>query len=247
MKFRLIRRWLGAFLDLKRLLSVHQIVRYVYSYVAFKRRGGAIRLRDTYPCLSDRTHYTQFDPHYFYQAAWIARRLAETRPARHVDVASHNMILAVVSGFVPCTFIDFRPLPVELPNLDSRGGSILSLPLADRSVLSLSCLHVIEHIGLGRYGDPLDVAGDIKAARELARVLAPGGRLYLVTPIGRPRIEFNAHRVYDPEAIVAMLSELRLMSFSAVDDQHRFHMQAQPGQYRRADYACGMYEFGRVD
>jgi SAM-dependent methyltransferase len=245
MTFRFIRRWFGAFVDPRRVLSAPQIVRYACSYRAFKRLGGKARLRDTYPCLADRTRYTQFDPHYFYQAAWIARRLAEARPAHHVDVASHNMILAVVSGFVPCTFIDFRPLPVNLPNLDSQGGSILGLPLADRSVSSLSCLHVIEHIGLGRYGDPLDVAGDVKAARELARVLAPGGRLYLVTPIGRPRIEFNAHRVFAPEAVAAMMPELRLVSFSAVDDQYRFHERVQPADFRQADYACGMYEFER--
>ncbi len=227
------------------MLGAPQIVHFACGYRAFKRLGGKVRLRDTYPCLADRTRYTQFDPHYFYQAAWLARRLAETRPAHHVDVASHNMILAVVSGFVPCTFIDFRPLPVNLPNLDSQGGSILGLPLADRSIASLSCLHVIEHIGLGRYGDPLDVAGDVKAARELERVLAPGGRLYLVTPIGRPRIEFNAHRVFDPESVAPLLPELRLLSFSAVDDRHCFQAKAQPADFRQADYACGMYEFER--
>ena len=240
-----LRRWFEAFVEPRRLLNSPEIFRYLSNLRRFRKMGGRARLADTYPCLSDRSKTTPFDAHYFYQAAWIARRLAAASPAHHVDVGSHNMIVAVISGFVECTFIDYRPLAVNISNLHSRGGSILQLPLADRSVSSLSCLHVIEHIGLGRYGDPLDVHGHIAAARELARVLAPGGRLYLATPVGRARVQFDAHRVFDPEAIVVMLAELRLMSFSAVDDQHQFHLQAQPAQFRQADYACGMYEFCR--
>jgi hypothetical protein len=58
-------------------------------------------------------------------------------------------------------------------------------------------MHVIEHIGLGRYGEALDPDGDLKAIRELVRVLAAGGNLLVVVPVGRPRIQFNAHRIYD--------------------------------------------------
>ena len=42
---------------------------------------------------------------------------------------------------------------------------------------------MLEHIGLGRYGDPIDPQGTEKAATELQRVLAPGGDLYLSLPI----------------------------------------------------------------
>src|SRR5207253_10606962 len=69
---------------------------------------------------------------------------------------------------------------------------LLSLPFADRSVESLSCLHVAEHVGLGRYGDELDPEGTVKAARELQRVVAPAGRLYFALPVGRPRTEFRS-------------------------------------------------------
>jgi len=47
-------------------------------------------------------------------------------------------------------------------------------------------MNVVEHVGLGRYGEPLDPEGDIKAMRELRRVLAPGGSLLFVVPVGRP-------------------------------------------------------------
>lgn len=200
---------------------------------------------DTYPCLSDRGKTTPFDAHYFYQAAWIARRLAVASPPSHVDVGSHNMIVAVISGFIECTFIDYRPLPVLIPNLHSLSGSILQLPLEDRSVSSLSCLHVIEHIGLGRYGDPLDVNGHIAAARELERVLAPGGRLYLATPVGRTRVQFDAHRVFPPEEIPTWMPGLEMLSFSAVDDYGRMCENVKPSAVGENQYACGLYEFGR--
>ncbi len=46
-----------------------------------------------------------------------------------------------------------------------------------------SCMHTIEHIGLGRYGDPLDAVGDQTALSELQRVVAPGGSLLIVVPV----------------------------------------------------------------
>ena len=65
-----------------------------------------------------------------------------------------------------------------------------------------------EHIGLGRYGDPLDPLGTRKAAAELQRVLAPGGQLLFSLPVGRPRVEFNAHRVHDPHEVASWFDGL---------------------------------------
>src|SRR5206468_9735067 len=105
------------------------------------------------------------------------------RPDRHVDVGSHNLFANLLSAVVPVIFLDYRPLNGRLRGLECIGGSILELPFADNSVESLSCLHVAEHIGLGRYGDPLDPEGTKKAARELERVLAKGGNHYFAVPV----------------------------------------------------------------
>ena len=61
---------------------------------------------------------------------------------------------------------------------------------------SLSCLHALEHFGLGRYGDPVDYDGYLKGFDNLYRILKPGGRLYFSVPMGPQRIEFDAHRVF---------------------------------------------------
>ena len=68
---------------------------------------------------------------------------------------------------------------------------------------SLSCLHSIEHFGLGRYGDRIDPAGHLKGIERLMAMVAPGGTFYLSTQIGEERIEFNAHRVFAPSTMLS--------------------------------------------
>lgn len=240
----IVRNWLLAFLLPRPFVGVAGLPRYIRNWREWSRKGGApLRFADSYPCLGDWTSTTPFDPHYFYQGAWLARRLAEIRPAKHIDVGSSVLTLSVISATTETVFIDRRPLPVQLPGLRCEEGDILALPFADRSIESLSCLHVIEHIGLGRYGDPLDPSGSLRAAQELTRVLAAGGRLYLSTPVGRERVCFNAHRVFAPETVLAMFSPLSLESFGWVDDRGALHMAARPGDAEEADYGCGLFEF----
>ena len=93
--------------------------------------------------------------------------------------------------------IDIRPIELQLRGLTFIEGSILNIPAEDKSILSLSSLCVIEHIGLGRYGDVIDAFGSEKAAKELQRILKVGGNLYLSVPVDSAcRIYFNAHRAF---------------------------------------------------
>jgi SAM-dependent methyltransferase len=153
------------------------------------------------------------------------------------------MMVNVLSAFAETVFVDYRPLPAHLENLHPVAGDIARLPFADASVASISCLHVIEHIGLGRYGDALDTEGSQKAAAELARVVSPGGRLYLSAPVGRERVCFNAHRVFDPGRLAGMFRRMSLAEFSFVDDRGRLHEHQSPESAQSNDYACGLYIF----
>jgi len=238
-----IQNWAQAFIDPLRVLGLARLPRYLRQLAKYRagERRLTVRLRDTYPRLTDGVRQTPFDPHYFFQGAWLARELAAARPARHFDVGSSVLMVSTVSALVPTVFVDYRPLQVELPGLGCIAGDVCRLPFADDSVSSLSCLHVIEHVGLGRYGDPLDPEGSAKAARELARVLAPGGRLYLSAPVGRARVCFNAHRVFDPRSLPELLTGLRATSFSFVDDAGNFHRDREPAAAAANEYGCGMY------
>ena len=140
------------------------------------------RKEDLHPCLNDAQGTTPFDAHYIYHTAWAARVLARTRPASHIDISSSLYFVSIASAFVPITFYDYRPAPLTLGNLRCKRADLTRLPFADESVDSLSCMHVVEHIGLERYGDPFSPQGDIAAMRELARVLGKGGICSLLFP-----------------------------------------------------------------
>jgi SAM-dependent methyltransferase len=193
--------------------------------------------------LEDRTESHGFDAHYVYLGAWAFRHITRAHPAEHVDIGGQIGWVSCLASVTHVVFIDVRPFHGQIENLESRPGDILSLPFPDRTVRSLSCLHVAEHIGLGRYGDPIDPRGTRKAFGELARVLAVGGRLYFAVPVGRPSVAFNAHRVHDPVTIQEWIAEegLVLREFSAVDDSGHFRCPASPGDVRDQSYACGMF------
>jgi SAM-dependent methyltransferase len=217
------------------------------AFVTMARNEGLHTAIEWEPILFNRKLNSSFDTHYTYQAAWATRRIVERRPKEHVDVSSQVPFIAQLSAIVPVTMYEFRKPDIELMGLTLREASLLELPMADRSIDSLSCMHVIEHVGLGRYGDPLDPRGTERALCELCRVVAPGGVLYLSLPVGRERVVFNAHRVSDAEAIVARVAQegLRLRAFALIDDRGRFHDPARPEDARGNDYSCGCFLFER--
>jgi SAM-dependent methyltransferase len=211
--------------------------------------GNAPRLPtravDVNPQLSDRASVTPIDRHYTYHPAWAARVLARTRPSKHVDISSTVNFCAIVSAFVPIDFYDFRPAPIELDGLYAGAADLTRLHFPTDSVASLSCMHVIEHVGLGRYGDPLDPDGDLKAISELVRVVAPGGDLLVATPVGQPRVAFNAHRVYDHEAFARYFAPLELVEFTLIEEHggRGLIVAPQPERVRSEYYACGCFWF----
>lgn len=159
----------------------------------------------------------QVHTEYFVQDVYFAGEVLKAAPNVHWDVGSR------VDGFIahlivhqPVNVIDIRRLDSPFSRLKFFQGDITSLFLEDGSVNSLSCLHTIEHIGLGRYGDSLDPDGWAKAVAELRRVLAPRGKLYLSVPVGRERLEFDAHRVFNPNTILSACADLHLVRFSVV-------------------------------
>jgi hypothetical protein len=239
-------RVLNPIFDWRRTLTtLRAYPRFAAELRAYRRLGGRARTRDLYPQLHDRVETSPYDPHYFFQDTWAAQRIAELRPIQHVDVGSRVDLVGFLTAITQVTFVDIRPLEAPIEGLSSIAGSVLELPFEDRALESVSCLHVAEHIGLGRYGDPLDPEGTRRATAELQRVVAEGGHLLFSGPVGRPRTMFNAHRIHSPEQILEMFSELTLVEFSGVDDDGAFARNRDLGELAESAYACGMFLFRR--
>lgn len=202
-----------------------------------------LRWKDAYPCLNDAVKTTPFDRHYIYHPAWAARKIREIRPREHVDISSILSFSTIVSAFTPVRFYDYRPAEIKLPGLQTGAQDLTKLSFEDGSIESLSCMHTVEHIGLGRYGDELDAKGDIKAINELKRVLKKGGHLLFVTPVGEPKIAFNAHRIYSYGQIVDGFRPLALKEFSMVTDDGRFLENCDETLVAKQTYACGCFWF----
>lgn len=207
----------------------------------YRRMGGQALDAHLQPCLDDWTSDTPFDAHYLYQAVWATQLLVRNRPRCHVDVGSELRWVVLLSAVFPTVFVDVRPARPSVADFQSVSGSILMLPFADSTVPSISCLHVIEHVGLGRYGDQLEPNGSLMAARELSRVLAPGGTLLVSVPVGRARTCFNAHRICAPRDVLSWFSDLRLVGFGGIDDGGRYRYPTDPDAYSAATYACGLF------
>ena len=242
------RNWIAAFLYPKPFIGLFYLPRLFKHWIQYKRiaRRQKIDFIDFHPCLGDWSTHTPFDAHYFYQGAWLARKLVQYKPVQHVDIASSVLTIGVLSAMVDTVFIDYRPLKTSLPGLTSLPGDILHLKFSDHSIASLSCLHVIEHIGLGRYGDPIDPDGSVKAAAELRRVVASGGNFFISLPIGKERICFNAHRVHAPASVLAMFPDMSLVDFSYVDDAGQFHQKQSIAVASNLQYGCGMFHFQKA-
>ena len=243
----LLRNWAMALMVPRPVVGVVHLPRYLRDWYRFRALAPehGVRWVDSYPCLGDHVRITPFDPHYFYQGAWLARLVVAAKPTLHVDVGSSALTISVLSGLCPTVFLDYRPVLARVQGMMSVGGDITQLPISSMSLESLSCLHVIEHVGLGRYGDRLDPAGSGRAAAELMRVLAPGGALYLSVPVGRERTCFNAHRVLSPATIVGWFKDLTLRRFALVGDDGSYTESASLESAQKLEYGCGMFEFVR--
>jgi len=186
---------------------------------------------------------------YFHQDLLVAQFVHDHNPARHLDVGSSVQgFVAHVASFRQLDVLDIRTLPpTNHPNIQYNRSDLQELS-PEVNYDSISCLHALEHFGLGRYGDAIDPLGHLKGLDNLVNSLDPLGRLYLSFPIaGESRVDFNAHRVFHPEEPVSWLPQkLKLVRFDYVDDSGDLIKQARPDSIPPLTYGCGIYTFERL-
>jgi hypothetical protein len=189
--------------------------------------------------------------HYFHQDLLVAGFIYSANPIRHIDIGSRiDGLVAHIASFRKIELCDIRDLPdTGHPNISFIKIDLMKDNESNRNITdSISCLHAIEHFGLGRYGDSIDPLGHIKGFQNIVRLLKPDGTLYISFPIsGHNEVHFNAHRVFNPTDVLTWIedsSSLKLERFDYVDDAGKLRRSIElKNEKFDVDYGCGIYTF----
>ena len=234
----------------KTIQSIRGLPRYFRDYFHFRSRyKGCLKLM---PCLHD--WYEEGGTtknEYFWQDLLVARMIYEAKPQKHVDIGSLvDGFIAHLASFREIEVFDVRPITTQIPGLKFKQANLME-PLEGMHGYcdSVSCLHALEHFGLGRYGDPIDLEGVERGFVNMANLLRNGGIFYLSVPIGIARVEFNAGRVFDPRFIVnmAMQNSLRLSTITVIRQGGMVETlelnESQLTELANQRYALGIFTF----
>jgi hypothetical protein len=236
----------------KMLRSLCGLPRYLRDYLRF--RSGYRGRIEFLPCLHDwHEEGGAAKLEYFWQDLLVARKIFAARPQRHVDIGSRvDGFVAHVASFREIEVFDVRPISAQIPGVVFRRADFMQ-PAAQMQDYcdSLSCLHALEHFGLGRYGDPIEPRGFERGLANMAALLTAGGRFYLSVPVGTARVEFNGQRVLEPQSVIelAMANSLELRELTLIGQGGNVEVllpdAARLSDLARQRYALGLFEFAK--
>jgi Caenorhabditis protein of unknown function, DUF268 len=253
--------WFESFgIQLLKMKSAAQGVPFVIKdYFQLKKQNELAetqwKLGFTMPCFHDKYDFGGVaSGDYFHQDLLVAQKIFAAQPQKHADVGSRvDGFVAHVAAFRIIEVFDIRPLNAHPKNILFKQADFMDL--SDDLLEycdSLSCLHALEHFGLGRYGDPIDLDGYRKGFENLCKMLKPSGTLYFSVPIGAERIEFNAHRVFSIKTVLDLAKDrLKLIDFSYVDDrgdlyENQLLTEEAAVNSFNLHYGCGIFEFQKL-
>ena len=249
----LIRKFYQFFglhgIDGSKIASVRFLPRYVFELIKWTIKVGG--LPNIFPVLTGYSSQAgQFDTQYFLQDLVVAQKIFELTnvlEGDHLDVGSRvDGFVAHVASFRSLSVLDVRGLDqLRIGNIRFVKKDLLEYQ-PKQLFGSISCLHVVEHIGLGRYGDQLEVDGWKKAVKRLDDLLAPNGMLFLSVPIAsKSKVFFNAHRVFQPQEFlreVVARGTLEVIEVDVIDDQGSIHFDVSSAEdmaiIQHLSYGC---------
>ena len=210
-----------------------------------------------YPILEERFSESGIATgHYFHQDLLVARKIFVNQPLLHVDIgSSFDGLVAHIASFRKIVVFDIRALANKTPNISFIQQDLMG-KIKDSFIDytdSISCLHALEHFGLGRYGDPIKFDGYLDGLNNINKILKKDGKFYFSVPIGSQRIEFNAHRVFSLQYLIDLLeNNYKIDTFSYVDDKGDLHenisleAKSNINNNFECNFGCGIFELTKL-
>jgi SAM-dependent methyltransferase len=246
----------GIGINLIRFLNIRYLPWYIKNYLIFKKKNFYFRDSLNYnnyffPVLGEHKELSgSVIGHYFSQDLLVASYIHKSKPIKHVDLGSRiDGFVAHVASFRKIEVLDIRSNKIQHKNIIYKKKDIMSIGSKLNNYCdSLSCLHTLEHFGLGRYGDKIDPQGHLKGFENLIRILKPNGKFYLSFPISNHnKVFFNSERTFNPKEILKWIEgktyKLKIIKFDYIDDNERIYLNADinSSRLKSVNYGCGIY------
>ena len=247
-----IKKFVRAFISLP-----NYFISYLCVYQKLKSNNSHYRLK-IYPCFHDNINQVSIiQNEYFIQDLYVANIVKNLPSTLHVDIGSR------LDGFVSqCSLVkdlisyDYRQESqlkygihfshVDLLDYDCVYGALNS---HHGQRISISCLHTLEHLGLGRYGDKLSLQAFENGLSNLLLSTPVNSSLIISFPVGIPRIYFNAHRIIDIDTVIKYLDNhnFEFVEFSTiirgeiVSSRDQIDINKHIESIRSVDYALAIF------
>lgn len=216
------------------------------------RNNFKIEPRYFWPVITDKYAPAGTIGNYFWQDLWAARLIYRSKVKEHFDIGSRidGFIAHLLAMDIKVSLIDIRKFPEEIENLYTIVDDATKLEqVSDDSIESMSALCSLEHFGLGRYGDSIDPEACFKCFEEIQKKIKRGGQLYISLPIGKERVEFNAHRVFYASTVIESFSSMELKEFSCTADgkmEYGVEVNEYDNDSHHGNYRYGLFHFIKI-
>ena len=231
--------------DLIKFFNLFFVIKVIKNYIIFKKLGG--KNNNFHLILGQHKSLSgNIDKHYFNQDIRVANLIFEKKPKKHVDIGSRiDGFVSHIASFRKLEVFDIRKNKINNKNIEFKNIDLQNLDKTYYNYSdSVSCLHTIEHMGLGRYGDQIDPFGHKKAFLNLINLTKTNGILYVSFPIAKnSRVEFNAHRIFNPLEIFSWSKNFNLINFDYINDDGLLeeNVDLKSNLFSDLNYGCGIY------
>ena len=238
-------------INIEHYLSLKYLPKFIIDRKKWLEKGGKI---DTYSvCLKDyKDNAGTLNGEYFHQDLLVANLIFNHNPNRHIDIGSRiDGFVAHVASFREIEIFDIRPnIKSSHKNIITNKLDIMQSKYTNISD-SISCLHSLEHFGLGRYSDTIDINGHIKGLENMIQMLKKKGRLYLSIPVSqKDKNVFNQQRYFHPLSIFSLtklMENLKLIRFDFVNNKGELIKNLDINKLNsNINSGCGIYTFEKI-